>query len=247
MNSTLKENQITIFGVCFLLGLMISAAILGNSIVAFKKYDEQKISVTGAANKTITSNYATWRGHVTCRGTTMGEAYNQLKQDTAKLRAYLVAHQIPENKIQPSSVNTTTLYVKDSRGDNTNRVEGFELMQSLNIASDNVTKVDTISKESNELLNQGLTFVSDAPEYFYTKLDDLKVKMLGEATENARQRAQSMAQSTHNTIGVMRSAQMGVFQITSPNSTDVSDMGINDTESIQKKVVAVVNVSFEVR
>jgi hypothetical protein len=39
---------------------------------------------------------------------------------------------------------------------------------------------------------------------------------------------------------------MGVFQITSPTSTDVSDYGVNDTYSIEKKVMAVVNATFAI-
>jgi hypothetical protein len=44
----------------------------------------------------------------------------------------------------------------------------------------------------------------------------------------------------------MRSARMGVFQITPVNSTEVSDWGINDTDSLVKKVTAVVTVSFAI-
>ncbi len=40
---------------------------------------------------------------------------------------------------------------------------------------------------------------------------------------------------------------MGVFQIVPVNSTDVSDYGINDTSSIEKKVISTVNVTFNVK
>ena len=40
---------------------------------------------------------------------------------------------------------------------------------------------------------------------------------------------------------------MGVLQIEPVNSTEVSDYGINDTTSIEKKVVAVVNATFTVK
>jgi hypothetical protein len=39
---------------------------------------------------------------------------------------------------------------------------------------------------------------------------------------------------------------MGVFQITPITSTDVSDWGINDTSSLEKKVMAVVTASFAI-
>ncbi len=41
--------------------------------------------------------------------------------------------------------------------------------------------------------------------------------------------------------------KMGVFQITTPDSTNVADYGINDTSSIDKKVTAVANVVFKVK
>ena len=71
--------------------------------------------------------------------------------------------------------------------------------------------------------------------------------MVGEATKNAKQRAESMVSGTNGKIGTMNSAKMGVFQIVPINSTDVSDYGINDTSSIEKKVVATVNATFNVK
>ena len=71
--------------------------------------------------------------------------------------------------------------------------------------------------------------------------------MVGEATKNAKERAQSMVKSTGDKIGSLNSAKTGVFQIVPKESTDVSDYGINDTSSIQKKVVAVVSATFTVK
>jgi hypothetical protein len=39
---------------------------------------------------------------------------------------------------------------------------------------------------------------------------------------------------------------MGVMQITAADSNEVSDSGINDTSSLEKDIMAVVNVSFAV-
>ena len=71
--------------------------------------------------------------------------------------------------------------------------------------------------------------------------------MLTKASENARQRAESMVKATGNKIGFMRSAKMGVFQITPANSTEISDYGVNDITSLDKKVTAVVSASFSIR
>ncbi len=48
-------------------------------------------------------------------------------------------------------------------------------------------------------------------------------------------------------LGSLRSVDVGVFQVTAPNSTDVSDEGDYDTSTFRKDVTAVVNVTFTLR
>jgi hypothetical protein len=109
-----------------------------------------------------------------------------------------------------------------------------------------VELISQLCRESTDLINSGIEFISEAPQYFYTKLDALKIEMLSKATANAKERAENMVNATGNKIGFMRSAKMGVFQITPVNSTEVSDWGVNDTTSLEKKVTAVVNASFAI-
>ena len=68
-----------------------------------------------------------------------------------------------------------------------------------------------------------------------------------ETFDYARDRAKSMLKSNHNRIGKIRSAKMGVFQITPVDSNDVSDSGFNDLSSIEKKVTAVANITFAIK
>ena len=73
----------------------------------------------------------------------------------------------------------------------------------------------------------------------------MKLQMLSEASDNARSRGQMLVGSSGK-LGGLRSASQGVFQITSPLSTEVSDMGISDTESIDKVVKAVVTLEYAI-
>ena len=79
------------------------------------------------------------------------------------------------------------------------------------------------------------------------KIEAIKVDLLKEAGLDAKQRASSMLEATNAKVGKVKSMRMGVFQITPVDSTMVSDMGINDTTSIDKKVTAVANVVFKVK
>ena len=75
----------------------------------------------------------------------------------------------------------------------------------------------------------------------------MKVQMLEEATKDAKQRADAMLKATHNRTGKIQSVRMGVFQITPVDSTNVSDMGISDTSTIEKKITSVANVTFQIK
>lgn len=70
--------------------------------------------------------------------------------------------------------------------------------------------------------------------------------MLEKATANGRERVVKLISASDASIGALRSASQGVFQITPINSTDVSSYGINDTSTINKAIKAVVTVQYEI-
>ena len=128
-----------------------------------------------------------------------------------------------------------------------NEIDFFKLSQPMEITSSDVNKIKEISIDIQSLLDQGIDISVNQASYFYSKLPELKVKLLGAATTDAKDRASAMLKATHNKVGKIQSVKMGVFQITDVDSTSVSDMGINDTSTIDKKVTAVANVVFKIK
>jgi hypothetical protein len=239
-----KDSQIIILGICIAVATIASSVILSKGFLKVIKFNQQVISVTGSAQKNIKSDYIVWASRVSLREADLPKAYKRLKEDLDKVLAYLEAKGVNKSEIIVSQISTTKIYKKSKEGKDTNDVEAYELTQDIEIRSNEVGKIDTVSRESTELINQNIILISGAPDYFYTKLDELKIEMLAKATENAKLRAESMVKASGNKIGFMRSAKMGVFQITPITSTDVSDYGVNDTSAFEKKVMAVVSASF---
>jgi hypothetical protein len=66
------------------------------------------------------------------------------------------------------------------------------------------------------------------------------------ATGFAEERASTIAQELGGHLGAVRNVNLGVYQITPRNSTDLSNEGISDTSSREKDVTAVVSVTFAV-
>jgi len=243
----LKNTQIIILGVCIAVATIASSVILSGGFLKVMKFTREQISVTGSATKEIRSDYIVWKGEFTRREVDLKTAYTLLKEDLNKVKVHLISKGVKDDETIISQVITETVYKKNEKGNDTNDIQGYKLTQLVEVRSYDVNKVDRVSRESTELIDQGVQFTSPAPEYFYMKLDELKVEMLAKATENAKQRAESMVKATGNNIGFMRSAKMGVFQITPVTSTDVSNWGVNDTTALDKKVMAVVTVSFAIR
>jgi hypothetical protein len=94
---------------------------------------------------------------------------------------------------------------------------------------------------------QEVGITSESPQFYYTKLSDLKIEMIGLASEDAKLRADQIAKSTGNKVGEVRSSKTGVMQINSKNSTEVSDYGVNDVSSLEKKITSVVSVTFSIQ
>lgn len=232
-------------GVALALGLVMSSLIFGWFFAKSRKGDEL-ITVTGSARKRIKSDLVVWTSAVTYQAPTLADAYRSLSESVPRVKQYLVSKGIPENEITISSISTTTLRKTDQNGQESSEISGYSLRQELQVRSTDIDKIAQIAREATELINQGILIESNAPQYLYTKIGDLKIEMLGEAAKDAKTRAERIAASTGNSIGTVRSAKMGVMQITAADSTEVSDMGISDTSSIDKDITAVVNIGFAV-
>ena len=232
-------------GVALAVGLVMSSLIFGYFYSKTKKGDEA-ITVTGSAKKRITSDLVVWSSGVAVEAASVTDAYSQLSGVIPRIKQYLLSKGIAENQMTVSSITTTTNKRRDSEGNETSEITGYSLQQQIEVRSNDVAKIAQVAREATELINQGILIESKAPQYYYTQIGDLKIEMLGEAAKDAKERAARIAQSTGNSIGAVRSAKMGVLQVTAADSTDVSDYGVYDTSTIEKDMTAVVNVSFAV-
>ena len=226
-------------------GLIASTYIVTNGLVEIK--GNRSITVTGSAKQQIKSDLIVWKGSFSCQSQLMPEAYAKLKADSEKVKKYLQGKGINEKDMVFSSIDTNPVYEVNFNGQYTNNIIAYRLYQRVEISSGDVDKLSQISREATELMNEGVEFQSFPPQYFYTKIADLKVSMLAEATKDAKNRAEQISQNTGSKIGALKSAKMGVFQITPLYSTEVADYGINDTSSLEKEITAVVTCTFEMK
>ncbi len=240
----MKHASAIIFGI----SIVLAAYFLGS---AYKQRANppQVISVTGLGNENFTSDLIVWEGFFTAFNTDLKTAFEQLNRDKEIVRTYLESKGISAENIIFNSVQT--LEQRDNKYDNGNYIgsifRGYSLTQSVNIESKDVSLIEKVAREITELLNKGVQFTSSPPRYYYTQLADLKVKMIAQATEDARLRAENIAENAGGTLGDLISAQMGVFQITGQNSDEAFSWGgVYNTSSKKKTASITMRLDYKV-
>lgn len=235
-----------------LLGVMLAAGMVASTFIASRgieriKLANQTIRVKGSSERKIVSDWAVWDARFAARAPGLTAAYEKIRQDLEAVLAYLEKNGVPRGTVGVSSVSTTIQHKPNEKGNATNVIEGYVLEQSIQLKSADIPLVVRLARDSTSLIQQGIEFSSSPPNYYYTKLNDLKISMLGEATKDAKARAEQLAKNSGCKVGALRSASQGVFQITSEYSTEVSDYGVYDTGSVNKCVKALVTMEFSIR
>ena len=225
-------------------GLCLASLILANAWT--RLYESQVISITGSARRNVTSDLVIWRARFSVQAATLMAAQQRLKEDRAKVEAWLRLHAIQDFQLQPVQIADIR-----SRGnkddDTTTKLIGYRVSQNVEIVSDKVDQVPRIASDSTALLEQGVAFVSEQMDFIYTKAGEAKIELIAEATKDARARAEQIAAQGGRTIKGLRSARMGVVQINPRYSTATSWEGNNDTSSPEKTMITTVNATFALR
>jgi hypothetical protein len=229
--------------------IILTAIILGNSFKSRNQHDNT-ISVTGLGEKEFTSDLIVWSGSFTKKSLNLKEAYADLNHDREYIKKYLTSKGVNSESIVFSSINIDKEfdnYYNESRNTNEEIFTGYKLQQNVEIESTEVDKIEAISRQVSELINSGVEFYSNNPEYFYTKLSVLKLQMISEATKDALKRAEKIAENSGSKLGELKKANMGVFQIIAPNSSeDYSWGGSFNTSSKRKKANITMKLDYQV-
>ncbi len=241
MFDKLKDFQL------LLLGLLIAVGMVASTFIVAGNLSKDNITVTGSAFEIVKSDSAEWSFEISVKNPDRATAFKMLKDTQPVIKQYLAARGIEASQIDIMPANSYETHKMAPNGVYTDEVATYNYSQTYKISSKDVEKIKELSVSISDLTEQGINISSYTPEYQYSQLADLKVKLLEKATEDAKNRAKSMLKANNNSVGSIRSAKMGVMQITPPNSNSVSDSGINDSSTIEKKVTAVANVVFAIK
>ena len=257
----MNENKQRIIG-NIIIALILSVAMVASCFVGVNGLAEYKrrkydIDIKGYTTQQITSDLIVWSGIYDVDAENLKEGYNALEGNKEIVKNYLMDKGITEEDLVFSSISIYENYLVNEQGVYTNEIVNYTLAQTVTISSNEIVKVTDISRNATELLNEGVQFESYAPEYHYTKLEDLKVSMLADATKDATKRAELIAENAGSKLGGLTNAKVSSIKIAplysvpddyydEYNYYGYSSYVDNDTVSLEKEVTVSVYCSFEI-
>jgi hypothetical protein len=244
LNSGEKSRSITIIAASLIMALAVGGGLVRVG-AGFAARTDNGITVTGSAKTTATADNVVWTLNVALSSALVADAVKKVGADVDAVTEYLTKGGISKDSLILGSVST---YANEEwqNGNNTGRILSYRASRDITVRTSDVQLVYTLSQGIGSLLQTGVNVNNYGPQYYISTLPDLRPQLLEEAMLDAKTRAVAITKAVGGSVGAVQSVRSGVFQVTTPDSTMVSDGGAYDTSTIEKTVTSTVSVTFAV-
>ncbi len=219
-------------------GMSLAGVFVRNGLSEFSSRS-RVVTVKGLAEMEVKADKVTWPLTYKVLGNDLVSLYNEIEETDAKIIAFLKSRGVRDDEI---SVNAPEIIdTKAERYNTTVQPYRYNVTTVVTVTSKQVDLVRGLINEQSELLKQGVAIVSGDYRYNvtydYTSLNDIKPKMIEEATKNARKAAEKFAKDSESRLGSIQRAYQGQFSIENRDS--------NTPYIKQVRVVTTIDYSLE--
>jgi hypothetical protein len=236
-------------GVLLAIGMSLAAYLLGAQTKQIGS-GRQSISVKGLAEKPVEADIAEWTVGVHVVEPTFAQALKTTRAALPKLQAFLTAQGFDAATIKASAERVTEHYVQEETKEGLPKTveRGYEGSQALTITTKDLAKVEAAYKAIVQFEADGNPVTYETPLFLVSTLEDVKMSLIGAATENAKARAEEFAKHGGIKVGALRNASQGSFYILPAGaSSEVDDYGgAYDKTTIEKTARVVVTIEYAI-
>ena len=237
------KNNFVPLGVLLGVSFIIAIGIAGYTALAIKD-SSNVLDVTGSAKIAVTSDQVKWSGDLerVVRASVLQSGYAQIAKDNTLLVAFLKNQGVDMASVDISPVSVQQNYDYSNNGGN--QEKEYTLRQHMSVSSTDIAKITDVAKKAGTLIQEGVIFNAMAPEYYYSKLPDVRISLLSDAIKDAKTRAEKLAEFSGQGVGKLKKASIGVVQVLAKDATEVSDYGSYDTSTVEKDIMVTVHATF---
>lgn len=236
-----------ILGGCLSIGLIGAGLVLSHGAQQVAAARE-KITVKGTAEKSIQADKAQWSTYVSIRADNIAGGIPALQSAVNQVITSLTTGDlIKKTDLQLADWTADPIYQRLDNGYD-GAIVGYTLNRKIGVLLNDVNVPSQLNQRVEQLIQQGINVSNGDTQYLVSNLEQIKLSLIGEATQNAHDRAVEFAKSGGISVGAMQSASQGVFQIRAPLSTDESEYGGEyNTSTIDKIARVVVTVDYAIK
>lgn len=227
-------------------GMALAGLLIGVGFARGKAADRY-VTVKGVTEREARADLAIWPVHVVAADNDLGVAHTQLEKSIAGVRAFLARQGLDISKIELTGFSVSDAQAAEYGGE---RRAGsrFILKQTVIIRSAEIDKIVAASQRVGDLASVGVSLSSGGeygpggggPTFIFSGLNKLKPSMIAEATARAREAAEQFARDSHSSLGGIRRANQGVFEILPRDEAP----GISEGSQVAKRVRVVSTVDY---
>jgi hypothetical protein len=221
--------------------LVIGLVVVGRAVSA--RSSDTGITITGEASAAVSANQVVWTLTAQEIAPTAQEAVSMVAADVKSLSAYFSSGGIDVSKLVLSGVSTSN-NEQFINGNPTGKILNYQASRDITVNSDNVYLIQKLSQDIGQVLETGANINSSGPQYYVSTLQKLRPRLIAAAVRDAKSRAIALTSATGGSVGSVRSARSGPFQVNAVGSVEVSSGGVYDTTTIRKTVSTTVTVVF---
>ncbi|GAA3562526.1 MULTISPECIES: SIMPL domain-containing protein [Marinobacter] len=196
------------------LGLVASAFLVKEGLTHLRTSDRY-VTVKGVAERQVEADLALWPLRFVAAGDTLAAAQEQARSSREAIMAFLKLQAIDTDAVELQRLDVTDNRANPYQGNNNN--QRFIINQTLMVRSEDIERVRQAAQAVSELVDSGVVLSADygpsGPTYLFNGLNDIKPAMIAEATAAAREAARQFAKDANASLGTLRRANQGVFQI----------------------------------
>ena len=240
------SDRTAVAAVILAIGLVLGGWFVGNGFARGRATDRY-VEVKGLAEREVTADLALWPLRYVSTADDLGVAQAGITQETREVYAFLARRGIDTSAVQLQALEVSDAFANRFQGERGGR--RFVIQQTVMVRSDQPRTVMAASQRVSELVKAGVVLSSSGdygiggPTFVFTDLNQLKPRMVAEATANARKAAEQFAADSRSHLGDIRQANQGVFVILPRDQAP----GVNEGSQIQKIVRLVSTVQYALK
>jgi hypothetical protein len=203
-----------LLGSCLAAGLMAGGWLVGRGLFRARA-TERVVSVRGFSEREFPADLVLWPVTFTVTADDLVTLQERSDQAAARIAAFL------RGTFDPAEFTVAAPRIQDRQaegmfGRDGQRLDRYVAEGTVAVRTGKIEKARAAMARTTELVKQGIPIVrryDQATQYLFTALERIKPEMIAEATKDARRAAERFAADSGERVGVIRTAQQGLFTI----------------------------------